>query len=397
MTSGLKRVAKMTIDYEQGNFEVHATDGRLVRYRGSVSRPSGPLDFKRVTFRPDDLVMTMVTTSDHELEVEVFANDDQLARGSGRPVVYLDQNKWIQIACAVHRPELVQGPELAPTLRLIELAHSKYVILPISSGHLIETGSTYGQRRSDLAAEMVGLSREWIMRDPLRVRASELRTLFERTPDAPVAQITGPVFTLDPHALYAESTDRHIPKGPGLAPEWVDLIGALSGAQAVFAVLLENERTREGVQAAASWAAGHQRFATHLATEPATRPHLRALTLHRFLADLGDGPMQAAHEAGWSPSDYGSWLGSRADADIAQLPYLGRKREVIHLRLLNAQNAWDPNDLIDMLFLPCAAGYADYVVCERQAGDYLQRVARSRSAGATVVTSIRELLDALDA
>jgi hypothetical protein len=164
-------------------------------------------------------------------------------------------------------------------------------------------------------------------------------------------------------------------------------------------VLLENERTRspEGVKAANNWAALHQGFATHLAAEPATRPHLRTLTLHRFLADLGDGLFQAAHDAGLSPSEYQAWLRSRADADLAQPPYLGRKREVIHRRLLNAQDAWEHHDLVDMLFLPCAAGYADYVVCENKTGDYLKRVARDRSGGAIIYTSIRDLMAALEA
>lgn len=392
----------MTIDYEQGQLEIRTDDGRVFRQRGGAalsSRRTGPLDFKRVTFRPADLIMTMITTWDGELEAEVFANDDQLVRRSGRPVIYLDQNKWIQVSRAIHRPELVHEPELAPTLRLIGLARAKNVILPISSGHWIETASVYGERRSRLAAEMVGLSRGWIMRNPLLVRACEMRALFANPGDATIASIREPVFTLDPHELFSEPSPRYIPRGPGLSSEWVNLITALSGVQAVLAVLLENEpiQSREGLEAAAKWAAMHQNFATHLATEAAARPHLRTLTLYRFLADLGIGPMQAANEAGLSPSDYDRWLSSRADAEISQLPYLGRKREVIHLRLRNAQIAWDPNDLIDLLFLPCAAGYSDYVVCENQVGDYLRRVARNRSDGATVLTSIRDLVAALDA
>lgn len=402
VTTGLEHVESLTIDYEQGLLEIRTVDGRVVRQRGGAalpSRPNGPLDFKRVTFRPADLVMTTVTTWDLEFEAEVFANDDQLARRSGRPVIYLDQNKWIQVLQAIHRPERVHGSDLAPTLRLIHLAQAKQVILPISSGHWIETAKVYGERRSHLAAAMVGLSRGWLMCDPLLVRACEMRALFTKPSDATGTSIREPVFTLDPHQLYAEPSPTYIPRGPGLPSEWVDLISALSGAQAVLGVLLENERTQssEGLKAAASWAAVHQRFATHLATEAATRPHLRALTLYRFLADLGHGPLQAAHEAGLSPSDYVRWLRSRADADIAQLPYLGRKREVIHLRLLNPQSAWKPNDLVDTLFLPCAAGYADYVVCENQAGDYLQRVARNHLDGATVFTSIRDLVAALGA
>lgn len=70
-------------------------------------------------------------------------------------------------------------------------------------------------------------------------------------------------------------------------------------------------------------------------------------------------------------------------------------RDVIHLRLRNDRDVWEPNDLIDMLFLPCAAAYADVVVSERKTGDYLARVHRSRADGARIVTSFPQLIDAL--
>lgn len=67
----------------------------------------------------------------------------------------------------------------------------------------------------------------------------------------------------------------------------------------------------------------------------------------------------------------------------------------MHFRLVNADDHWDEHDLIDMMYFPCAAHYADYVVCEKKTGDYLQRVAHHRAEGATVVTSIRDLVAAL--
>lgn len=398
----LQHIESMTIDYDRDELVLKTIDGREILRRGGTrpsSRPEGPFDFKRVTFRPGDLVATMVTQWDAELAAEVFDHDDQHARRAGRPVVYLDQNKWIQISMALHRPERVHTPELGPTRRLIDLAHGNEVILPISSGHWIETGPIYGERRTRLAAEMVGLSRGWLMRDPLLVRASELSTLFGSQRQASIAPSADEVFTLDPRQLHAGLSTRYEERHPNLPAQVVELVHTLSGASAAFAVLLENERTHspEGIAAATRWATLHQRFAEHLARESATRPHVRALTLHRFLADLGRDLPQAAHDAGLTPGDFAAWLRSQADADIAQLPYLGRERDVIHLRLLNAQDRWERNDLIDMLFLPCAGGYADYVVCENQTADYLRRVARGRPAAAAVCASINELVRALGA
>ncbi len=99
--------------------------------------------------------------------------------------------------------------------------------------------------------------------------------------------------------------------------------------------------------------------------------------------------------SGLSPETFADWLRSDAEDDIAAAPYLGRMRDVIHFRLRNADDRWQPNDLIDMLFLPCAAAYADIVMAERKTGDYLERAERSRCDGARVVTSFSELVDVL--
>ena len=61
---------------------------------------------------------------------------------------------------------------------------------------------------------------------------------------------------------------------------------------------------------------------------------------------------------------------------LAELPYLGRAREVTHYRLMNAQDAWEANDLDDLHHLACAAGYADIVVGEKKF-HYLQRAERA--------------------
>lgn len=398
--SGLERIESTTVDYEEGYIEIRTVEGRVVRLPGgswAASSEDGPLDFKRVTFRPNDLVITMLTPRDEELEAEVFDSADLVERRAGRPVVYLDQNKWVQIALALHRPERVHGPELAATFRVIEMAHAKELILPISSGHSIEIGPLYGRRRLDIAVQMVGMSRGWIMTDPLRVRASELRALFGSLDDDSIGPIKQPVFTLDSRQFHAETPAPYLPTRPGLPPAAMLLVDALTSTQAVLAVLLENEGSpREGVDEASRWASLHQQLASHLATERASKQHLRTMTLLAFLSDLGDDLLHALHESGMTSSEYEHWLGERADGDIAQLPYLGRKRELVHRRLLNAQIKWGVNDLVDVLFLPCAAGYADYVVCEKQTGDYLQKVRGDRSGGARVFTSIAALIAALD-
>jgi hypothetical protein len=336
------------------------------------------------------------TQSGERLEAELFLFDDQQTRRAGRPVVYLDQNKWVQVAQAIHAPERVHSSELEPTRRLIELTKAKAVILPISSGHWIETGPVYGDRRDRLAASMIGLSRGWIMRDPLDVRALELAALFANRRSLETPSIAESVFTLDHRALYAGSMPGVVGDSdlPPKTASWVDV---LSGASAIFAVLLENARvlSPEGAEATRRWAVAHQEAAQLLASSPDLRAKSPEFTLRWFLQDLGLHLQAPASASGVTAEEFGLWLHSQTEAHLALLPYLGRARDIVHRRLLNPRDEWSNNDLIDLLFLPCAAGYADHVVCERKTAADLQAVNRNRVQGAAIHRTVADLLGAL--
>lgn len=300
----LDGILSLTIDYERDELRVVTDDGRVGIQAGAMSGPEGPIDFRTVIFRPAEMTLEMVVPWGNRLEIEVFAHDDQSLRKSGRPVVYLDQNKWVQIALATYRPEGVRPlSELAPTLRIIDLARSRRVLLPISSGH-VETGPLWGRQRAHVASLMVGLSRGWVMRDPLRVAASEITRLFGNEPASGVED-AGAVFTLDAGALFAEPVPKYVPRDPALPPETVKLIDSLSSVQAVLAVLLENERTQDpvGVERARQWAAVHHAFAEQLARRRLSGQDRRRQTLNAFISDLGHGltDIARAHGLGAQP------------------------------------------------------------------------------------------------
>ena len=79
-----------------------------------------------------------------------------------------------------------------------------------------------------------------------------------------------------------------------------------------------------------------------------------------------------------------------------RLPFVGRVMGITHIRLRNPQDTWIENDLIDLLFLSCAAAYADFVVAERKATHMLRQAVRQTSSGATVFATLRELCHSLD-
>lgn len=381
----------MTIDCERDEIRVVTVDGRIAVQSGVANREEALRDFNRVTFRPAELVLELTVAWGDVLEVEVYDQDDQVARRAGRPVVYLDQNKWVQLAQAVNAPEKLATPDLDAASLLAELARKEEVLLPLSSGHWIETGALDRRWREHLATQMVGLSRGWIMRDPLRVTESEIETILGGTKRVPET------FTLDSRELYAEPMGRYVPKGDDLPVESVDLLNALTGVQSIMAVLVENERTKDaaGVQAAQQWAAVHTVLSQQINAGPLSRKTKRRMTLEAFIQDLGHGLAEAAQRAGWTTGDFASWTESSADEDLAHVPFLGLRREVTHYRLTNIDDKWDDHDLVDMLFLPCAAAYADHVVCEKKTADYMRRALRKRPEGAAIHTSIVELVEAL--
>ena len=90
-----------------------------------------------------------------------------------------------------------------------------------------------------------------------------------------------------------------------------------------------------------------------------------------------------------------AWL-QRADADVAAMPYLSRYRAVVFARLRNVGGISSGNDLTDLNYLCCAAGYADVVVGEnRTIGDL--RTAPGVPAGAELATTLAEAVAVLEA
>jgi hypothetical protein len=153
---------------------------------------------------------------------------------------------------------------------------------------------------------------------------------------------------------------------------------------------------REGRAAAERWANGFTGLAQYMRENKTGAEHARLNTQARLIADLGDETALAAHRAGLSPEQYGAWLLDELPARLPEMPYVGRLHEVLYHRLRNADDKWERNDLIDMNFLCCAAGYADVVVGEKKTSEYLRRAESSTAPGGAVCRTLPEALAALE-
>lgn len=79
------------------------------------------------------------------------------------------------------------------------------------------------------------------------------------------------------------------------------------------------------------------------------------------------------------------------------MPYVGRLGEVLYLRLRNADEKWEANDLNDMNSLCAAAGYADVTVGEKKTIEYLRRVEPRVCPGSQLCRQLSEAVELLSA
>lgn len=68
----------------------------------------------------------------------------------------------------------------------------------------------------------------------------------------------------------------------------------------------------------------------------------------RFIADQSPELAQAASAGEILPERFSKWLEYDFADDQARMPYVGRLAEVLYLRLRNADEKWEANDLNDL-------------------------------------------------
>jgi hypothetical protein len=95
--------------------------------------------------------------------------------------------------------------------------------------------------------------------------------------------------------------------------------------------------------------------------------------------------------SGLSNEDAVSALLQGLQASTDTMPFLRLYADALSVRLLNGAR-WEPNDLVDMLYLSCATAYADGVAAERTAASYLTNAWRGRTAPCPVTPTLRELV-----
>lgn len=354
-----------------------ALSGRAAEHDGDVGRSDYDTESRKatITFRWGESVIFDIGPIEHP----------------NVPVVYLDQNHWVMLACQQWSPEKVPASHRDGYARLTKLARERTIVLPLSGAHAVETARTDRRWRRDLATTMLQLSRGWQIRGTLKVRREELICALAGFRWGTKSLQPRPVFTLDPKALFATSGYA------GESSPEADLRARLTWASALVEVLIEDEREdNDDARAKAEcWATTYATIGTRLGESNASREEKRAVAWTAVLADFKDDLAGAAMAVGLDRRNLEDWMEDSQDA-FAAMPAIGRIHEITHRRLSNPQHPWRVNDLSDMHFLACAAGYADYLLAEKATSHDLRCAERRVPPGARICGSPGELVDLIE-
>ncbi|MGC5344842.1 hypothetical protein [Streptomyces sp. DT171] len=308
-------------------------------------------------------------------------------------IVYLDQNHWVTMAQARVVPEKIQrADERQAADDLWGLVTADQVRLPLSSAHLVETVHAGDrERRRNLAHVMLDAYGGWHMLNPLVVRRYEFAGGF----GAP-APTASDVFTTAAQSPFF----TYVPTISDAARDQVQSLATSTVWRAAWAsLLLEETLSTEELNATAGvidgWAAVPAALAQYMRDHPAERD-MRLVTVTYLLGDLKVDIAQACVLTGISNDELLHHLQpENVVGFFSQLPFTGRVLEIIQARLRNPSDKWANHDLNDLLFLACAAGYADHVVAEKKTGHYLREADKHVVPGASVHLNLRSLVEAL--
>ncbi|MER5646132.1 hypothetical protein [Streptosporangium sp. NPDC002524] len=308
------------------------------------------------------------------------------------PIIYLDQNHWITLARARHARHKVQHPdELTAADALWKMAAKQEIRLPLSVAHLVETARAGGgQRRAELADTMLEAYHGWHMSHPVDVRAAEIAAVLS----GEAADVE--VFSRQPGTPFLSSQFEPFHSAdPELTEDAQRLVDALVWRDTWnFALRHETQSSEQNKQADVvieGWARSHQEFQTYLAEHPAERDP-RQVAAAWTLGDLRVEISMIAHDLGLSPEDFAATMSANSVLSVfSVMPFIARVTEITHLRFRDSNDSWKRNDLNDLMYAICAAGYADFVVADNKFAHLANQASKHSPPGATVTSNLRTL------
>lgn len=371
-------------------------DGRVTGLPAPEELAFKEMGMSVVEYRPWARKLTFVQNNGMGFTLDVGSSQNW-SPIRGRPVIYLDQNQWSTLSKAWYAPQrLRSAEEHAAAVKLLKLAESGQVILPMSAAHLSETGAwTRETDRRALAETILSGSSGWQMRDPLEVRAAELRTALRAS--AGIEQEPLPdVFTLAPYAALDVSSRGDVARShrEEIPEEWWNAHDALLSHVVYAACLLDQDPTPRGDLS--GWLERVEGFASWLRSETERSKERKRRSAYVFMvSDMSKEVAHAAFAAGISPEQMGAWTQRSWHKVWDEAPGMSHFREAMVDKLVDGAK-WEVNDLTDLMYLCTAAAYADHVVGERRTIALLRQASKRLGSPVHLHTDLVSLEESLN-
>lgn len=315
-------------------------------------------------------------------------------------VIYLDQNKWIDVARAFHGK--ARDADLEAAFTVIEkLSRRGAAVFPLSWVHYLETAkSTNHERRKRLGTAMWEISRGHTLASLRKVARFEVETALARR----FSRVNPRDFQLvskgHEHAFDAGYAYRIPEEYRGRLPAGIDEEALEGGLQTV---LEKAAITGEGLGGIRMPSPNHNQpnesFKKHLKTLPqrgsSLSPEKREDFLHTIaLIDIKEPIKEALDFHGLSWERDLLPLGTEGLTALVQNMPSHRTEVHLHRQILKNPNLKPKdNDLEDWSGLGPATAHCDIVVCEKHFANLLHR--DGFQPNARVITDVRKLPDVL--
>jgi hypothetical protein len=374
------------VDFIRNEYIVVTTDGQ--RHAGALP----------ATAWPDDLVAQSVFDWERWWVISTTRRGDTLiseayspvSTDKGRPAVYLDQNHWSKLAWAMVDPsKIANRDELAAAMRIIELATDAGIVLPLSSAHFTETYPLYGDRRYNLGLAMAHLAGGWELRSPMKVWDNEVAVMLATHEDVPLPAFSElPVVTTEPQAFLANGVRAY-----EIDNDWDLFQLVISEPSITLSCLIDT--TPEAKGDVSGWVQRNQEITDYFAGQRLSDTDRRRQAAGFFWTDNIQVLARAAARVGVDPRSFAQ------DAmellrQTETMPFVSNLSAMFQLRHLDRQTRWKGNDLIDMMYLSCAAAYCNYVAAERHTGTQLRQIMESRGETPNTFVTLTDLVEALE-
>jgi hypothetical protein len=318
--------------------------------------------------------------------------------------IYLDQNKWIDLARAQVGDKQGEPFQDALTIAVsgVELGQLSF---PLSSFHYMETYNTKSaKRRRDLATIMIRLARQ---RSSLRphtiaganaILPTELDYALQRRFGRPYEVRHHPVFGEGvAHALGIPNSDLEYfpPPEAGLTDGQKKNLTRiveellLSGPPADFPVPgIDTELYK---QPSLKFADIEQNLSSRFQTESIDKDTRSRILSAREYIDMLDAFNAALENAGISKEEFEADGLEGFEAFLADIPTRHVNYELLRLLHDNPQMKREKGDLVDLAALSVAIPYCDIVVTEKRWVDLARRVNLDDHYGTHLISDLREL------